>query len=85
MLLQILLGIGYAIYFISQKNIFLCLLSILVAIPGPTSFITAIILTIVLVVKKYFVLAAILLGLILFNVIGQQLIKRKTGKYPHEN
>ena len=84
MLLQILLGVGYAIYFIIQKNILLCVLSVLVAIPGPTSFIAAIILTIVLVVKKYFMLAAILLTLILFNVIVQEYLKRKEGKYPHE-
>ena len=84
MLLQILLGIGYAIYFIIQKKYLLCALSVLVAIPGPISFIAAIILTIVLVVKKYFMLAAILLTLILFNVIVQEYIKRKEGKYPHE-
>ena len=84
MLLQILLGVGYAIYFIIQKNILLCVLSVFVAIPGPMSFITAIILTIVLFVNKYFMLAAILLALILFNVIVQEFIKRKEGKYPHE-
>lgn len=84
MLLQISLGVGYAIYFITQKNVILCFLSILVAIPGRTSFIAAIILTIALVVKKYFILVAILLGLILFNLIGQEIIYLKTGKYPHE-
>ena len=84
MLLQILFGVGYAIYLFNQGEAFLASLSVLVAIPGTVSIIAAIILTIALFVKKYFILAIMLLALILFNFIVQERIKNKTGMYPHD-
>ena len=83
MLLKLVVLVGLAIYFFDAGEPGLTFMSLGAIIPG-LGLILAILLTIILVVKTWYGSAAIVAGLVLFNLVGNSLLAKKSVP-PSEN
>ena len=83
MLLKILVLAGLAIYFFSAGEIGLCLMAVGVIVPG-IGIILAGVLVVSLVIKTWYGSAAVLSGLIAFNLIGNAILGKRST-LPPEN
>ena len=77
MLLKILVLADLAIYFFSAGEIGLCLMAVGVIVPG-IGIILAGVLVVSLVIKTWYGSAAILVGLIAFNLIGNAILAKRS-------
>ena len=85
MLLKILVLAGLATYFYLAEEIGLSLLTLGAIVPG-VGLVVAGILVIALLIKTWYGSAAILIGLIAFNLIGNSLLeKRDTSSSKDQN
>ena len=76
MLLKIVVLVGLAIYFFNAGEPGLTFMAVGAIIPG-IGLLLAGILTIVLIVKTWYGSAAIVAGLIVFNLVGNALLNKK--------
>ena len=83
MLIKILVLAGLAIYFFNAGEPGLALLALAAIIPG-VGLILAAILAIILVINTWYSSAAILIGLIAFNLIGNAILEKRDA-HPPEN
>ena len=75
MLLKLLVLVGLAIYFFIAGEPGLTFMSLASIIPGVGLFL-AILMAIILVIKSWYVSAAIVAGLVIFNLIGNSLLAK---------
>ena len=76
MLLKLLVLVGLAIYFFYAGEPGLAFLALAAIIPGIGLFLAAL-LTVILVIKTWYGSAAILVGLIIFNLVGNAMLAKK--------
>lgn len=81
MLLKILVLVGLAIYFFIAGELGLSFLALAAIIPNVGLFL-AVILVIVLLVRTWYGSAAILIGLIAFNLIGNSILEKRVAPSP---
>ena len=84
MLLKIVVLAGLAIFFFNAEEPGLSLLALGGIIPGIGLLLTAI-LVVVLLIKTWYGSAAILVGLIAFNLIGNAILKKRDATPQPEN
>ena len=82
MLLKILVLAGLAIYFFNAGELGLCFMAVGSIVPG-IGLILAGILVVALIMKTWYGSAAILMGLIAFNLIGNAILDKRSA--PPEN
>ena len=76
MLLKVLVLVGLAVYFFYAGEPGLTFLALAAIIPGIGLFLAAL-LSILLVIKTWYGSAAILVGLIIFNLVGNAMLAKK--------
>ncbi|OGA34774.1 MAG: hypothetical protein A3F75_11520 [Betaproteobacteria bacterium RIFCSPLOWO2_12_FULL_64_23] len=76
MLLKLLVLVGFAIYFFNAGERGLTFLALAAIILGIGLFLAAL-LAIILVIKTWYGSAAILVGLIIFNLVGNAMLAKK--------
>ena len=84
MLLKLLVLVGLAIYFFSAAEPGLGLMSLAALTPTVGLFLAAL-MVIILVIKSWYGSAAILAGLIAFNLIGNKLLEGKKDTQSVDN